>query len=151
MAHDDDGGPTGRLLQVLSLLQARPRWSGPELADRLGVTVRTVRRDVERLRRLGYPVLADVGVVGGYRLGSGGRAVPPLMLDRDEAVAVAISLRAAAGDMVAGGGEAAVRALAKLELMLPSTLRRQVGALDAMTARLGGTRRARRCRRCSSP
>ena len=74
----------------------RPQWSGPELADRLGVTVRTVRRDVERLRRLGYPVLADIGTTGGYRLGAGGRAMPPLMLDRDEALAVAVCLRSTA-------------------------------------------------------
>ena len=138
-AMDDARGTTERLLGLLSLLQGRPRWSGPELADRLGVTVRTVRRDVDRLRRLGYPVLAAVGVAGGYELGAGGRAMPPLMLDRDEAVAVAVSLRAAAGDMVAGGGEAAISALAKLDQLLPPTLRRQVGALDAMTSRLGGT------------
>ena len=135
----DTPGTTERLLALLSLLQGRPRWTGPELADRLGVTVRTVRRDVERLRRLGYPVNAAIGVAGGYELGSGGRSMPPLMLDRDEAVAVAVSLRAAAGDMVAGGGEAAVSALAKLDQLLPPTLRRQVGALDAMTSRLGGT------------
>ena len=92
----DELGTTGRLLEVLSLLQARPQWSGPELADRLGVTVRTVRRDVERLRALGYPVLADIGATGGYRLGTGGRTMPPLMLDRDEAVAVAVCLRTAA-------------------------------------------------------
>ena len=136
---DDASGTTGRLLGLLSLLQARPAWTGPELADRLGVTVRTVRRDVERLRGLGYPVLGALGTAGGYRLGSGGRSMPPLMLDRDEAVAVAVSLRAAAGDMVAGGGDAAISALAKLEQLLPPTLRRQVGALDAMTARLGGS------------
>ena len=80
--HRDDRDTTGRLLALLSLLQGRPRWSGPELADRLGVTVRTVRRDIDRLRRLGYPVHTEVGVTGGYALGSGGRAMPPLMLDR---------------------------------------------------------------------
>ena len=112
-------------------------WSGPELAERLGVTVRTVRRDVERLRRLGYPVLADVGTPGGYRLGAGGRAMPPLMLDRDEALAVAVCLRSTATESIAGGGEAAIRALAKLEQLLPSTLRRQVGAISTMTTRLG--------------
>jgi predicted DNA-binding transcriptional regulator YafY len=136
---DDDRGTTGRLLELLSLLQGRPHRTGPELADRLGVTVRTVRRDVERLRRLGYPVVAALGVAGGYALGSGGRAMPPLMLDRDEAVAVAVSLRAAAGDMVAGGGDAAISALAKLDQLLPPTLRRQVGAIDAMTSRLGAS------------
>ena len=137
---DEEGrGTTERLLAVLSLLQARGQWSGPELAARLGVTVRTVRRDVERLRGLGYPVVAAAGVSGGYQLGSGGRAMPPLMLDRDEAVAVAVALRASAGDMVAGAGDAAISALAKLEQLLPPTLRRQVSALDTMTTRLGGT------------
>lgn len=136
MAGDEDPTTTGRLLQLLSLLQARPHWSGPELADRLGVTVRTVRRDVRRLRDLGYPVLTEAGVAGGYRLGAGGRAMPPLMLDRDEAIAVAVALRSA--DPSRGGGEAALRALGKLELLLPATLRRQVGALGAMTARLAG-------------
>ena len=138
MADDVDPGPTGRLLALLSLLQARPHWPGPELADRLDVTIRTVRRDVERLRRLGYPVLADIGTTGGYRLGAGGRAMPPLMLDRDEALAVAVCLRSTATESIAGGGEAAIRALAKLEQLLPSTLRRQVGAISTMTARLGG-------------
>jgi predicted DNA-binding transcriptional regulator YafY len=133
----DELGTTGRLLEVLSLLQARPHWSGPELAERLGVTVRTVRRDVDRLRGLGYPVLADTGAAGGYRLGTGGRSMPPLMLDRDEAVAVAVCLRSAATDTLAGGGEAAVRALGKLELLLPPTLRRHVGTIGSMTARLG--------------
>jgi predicted DNA-binding transcriptional regulator YafY len=137
-ALDEDKGTTARLLALLSLLQGHPRWSGPELADRLGVTVRTVRRDVERLRRLGYPVLTEAGVAGGYRLGSGGRAMPPLMLDREEAIAVAVCLRSVATDSIAGGGEAAIRALGKLEQLLPPTLRRQVGALGSMTAQLGG-------------
>lgn len=131
-------GPTARLLALLSLLQARPQWSGPELADRLDVTVRTVRRDVERLRRLGYPALTATGVAGGYQLGAGGRAMPPLMLDRDEAVAVAVCLRSMAIDSIAGGGEAAVRALGKLEQLLPPTLRRHVGAIGSMTERIGG-------------
>jgi predicted DNA-binding transcriptional regulator YafY len=134
---DIDTGPTARLLGLLSLLQGRPHWSGPELADRLGVTVRTVRRDVERLRRLGYPVASDVGTAGGYQLGAGGRAMPPLMLDRDEALAVAVCLRSAATESIEGGGEAAVRALTKLEQLLPSPLRRQVGTLATMTTRLG--------------
>jgi predicted DNA-binding transcriptional regulator YafY len=137
VANDDDPGPTGRLLALLSLLQGRAQWSGPELAGRLGVTVRTVRRDVERLRRLGYPVATAIGTTGGYHLGAGGRAMPPLMLDRDEALAVAVCLRSTATESIAGGGEAAVRALAKLEQLLPSTLRRPVGAIGAMTARLG--------------
>jgi predicted DNA-binding transcriptional regulator YafY len=136
--HRDDRDTTGRLLALLSLLQGRPRWSGPELADRLGVTVRTVRRDIDRLRRLGYPVHTEVGVTGGYALGSGGRAMPPLMLDRGEAIAVAVCLRSVATDSLAGGGEAAIRALGKLEQLLPPTLRRHVGALGSMTSRLGG-------------
>jgi predicted DNA-binding transcriptional regulator YafY len=127
---------TGRLLDLLSLLQARRRWSGPELADRLEVTVRTVRRDIDRLRRLGYPVEADAGVTGGYRLGAGGSAMPPLMLDRDEAVAVAVCLRSVATESIAGGGEAAVRALGKLEQLLPSAVGRQVATIASMTARL---------------
>ncbi len=94
-----------RLLGVLSLLQARPQWSGPELSDELGVTVRTVRRDVDRLRQLGYPIEADTGVAGGYRLGAGGAAMPPLMLDREEAVAVAVCLRSTATESIAGGGD----------------------------------------------
>src|SRR5258707_15667876 len=90
-----------RLLQLLSLLQARPDWPGPELADRLGVTTRTVRRDVDRLRDLGYPVESATGTAGGYRLGVGA-ALPPLLLDDDEAVAVAVGLRAAATGSVSG-------------------------------------------------
>jgi predicted DNA-binding transcriptional regulator YafY len=133
----DELGTTARLLAVLSLLQARPQWSGPELADRLGVTVRTVRRDIGRLRDLGYPVLADTGAAGGYRLGAGGRTMPPLMLDRDEAVAVAVCLRSTATESIDGGGEAAIRALGKLEQLLPPTLRRQVGTIGSMTTRLG--------------
>jgi predicted DNA-binding transcriptional regulator YafY len=126
-----------RLLGVLSLLQARPQWSGPELSDELGVTVRTVRRDVDRLRQLGYPIEADTGVAGGYRLGAGGAAMPPLMLDREEAVAVAVCLRSTATESIAGGGEAAIRALGKLEQLLPSAVRRQVVTIGAMTSRLG--------------
>ena len=92
---------SARLLRLLSLLQARRDWTGAELADRLGVTTRTIRNDVERLRELGYPVDARPGVAGGYRLGAGG-ALPPLLLDDDEAVAVAVGLRTAASGSVAG-------------------------------------------------
>ena len=106
------------------------------MAEQLGVTVRTVRRDVERLRLLGYPVVATIGSGGGYHLGPGGRAMPPLMLDRDEAVAVAVCLRSAASDSIEGGGEAAVRALGKLEQLLPADVRRQVGTIGTMTERL---------------
>jgi predicted DNA-binding transcriptional regulator YafY len=126
---------SARLLRLLSLLQARADWSGPELADRLGVTTRTVRNDVERLRRLGYPVSARPGVGGGYRLGAGA-ALPPLLLDDDEAVAVAVGLRTAAGGAVTGIQETSVRALAKLEQVLPSRLRHRVAALQTATVQI---------------
>jgi biotin operon repressor len=124
---------SARLLRLLSLLEARPDWTGPQLAERLGVTTRTVRNDIDRLRSLGYPVDAAPGVSGGYRLGRGA-TLPPLLLDDDEAVAVAIGLRTAAGGAVAGIGESSARALAKLERLLPSRLRRRVGTLAAATA-----------------
>jgi predicted DNA-binding transcriptional regulator YafY len=127
---------SARLLRLLSLLQSRRHWSGPELAERLAVTTRTVRADVERLRALGYPVEATPGVAGGYRLGVGA-ALPPLLLDDEEAVAVAVGLRTAAGGTVAGIEETSLRALAKLERMLPSRLRRRVAALQAYTLGAG--------------
>ncbi|HYO85025.1 MAG TPA: YafY family protein [Dermatophilaceae bacterium] len=130
-------GPTHRVLRLLSLLQSRTSWSGSELAERLGVTTRTVRRDVGRLRDLGYPVSAGQGVAGGYRLGAG-RALPPLLLDDDEAVAVAVSLRLAAGGSVAGASEAAVRTLAKLDQVLPPRLRAEVHAIHGATATIPG-------------
>lgn len=129
---------TGRLLSLLSVLQSRPVWSGPALATRLGVTVRTVRRDIDRLRGLGYAIESDLGVAGGYRLGAGGAHVPPLMLDDDEAVALALCVRSAAGDSVVGVGDAAGRALAKLEQTMPSRLRSQLAALSMSTERLPG-------------
>ena len=101
---------SARLLRLLSLLQTPREWPGPELADRLGVSTRTVRNDVERLRSLGYPVDATRGAVGGYRLGAGA-AMPPLLLDDEEAVAIAVSLRTAATGAVAGIEETALRAL----------------------------------------
>jgi predicted DNA-binding transcriptional regulator YafY len=122
---------SARLLRLLSLLQTRRDWSGPELADRLGVTPRTVRRDVERLRALGYPVHATPGAAGGYRLGAGAE-LPPLLLDDEEAVAVALCLRTAAGGTVAGIEETAERALAKLEQVLPSRLRHRLQAVEAV-------------------
>ncbi|MGN9910602.1 helix-turn-helix transcriptional regulator [Phytohabitans sp. LJ34] len=125
---------SARLLKLLSLLQNRRDWSGAELAERLGVTPRTVRRDVERLRGLGYPVHAVPGVAG-YRLGAGA-ALPPLLLDDEEAVAVAVGLRTAAGGSVAGIEETSVRALAKLEQVLPSHLRHRVNALQSVTVPL---------------
>jgi predicted DNA-binding transcriptional regulator YafY len=127
---------SARLLRLLSLLQARPDRSGPELAERLGVTSRTIRNDVERLRRLGYPVHATPGVGGGYRLGAGA-ALPPLLLDDDEAVAVAVGLRTAANGSVTGIEETSLRALAKLEQLLPSHLRHRVHALRASTVEIG--------------
>lgn len=127
-----------RLLELLSLLQVRREWTGPELADRLEVDIRTVRRDVERLRTLGYPVSATRGAAGGYRLGAGGE-LPPLLLDDEEAVAVAVGLRTAAGGTVSGIEETSLRALAKLEQVLPSRLRRRVSALQAYTVPFPGT------------
>jgi predicted DNA-binding transcriptional regulator YafY len=121
---------SARLLRLLALLQARRYWAGPELAERLGITERTVRRDIERLRSLGYPVHGTSGVAGGYQLGSGA-SLPPLQLEDDEAVAVAIGLRTAASGTVSGIEEPAVRALAKLERVLPSRLRHQIQALHA--------------------
>jgi predicted DNA-binding transcriptional regulator YafY len=126
-----------RLLKLLSLLQARSDWTGRELAERLAVTARTVRNDVERLRRLGYPVQASPGVGGGYRLGAGA-ALPPLLLDDEETVAVALGLRTAAGGAVAGIEEASLRALVKLEQVLPSRLRHRVNALHGAMATVPG-------------
>ncbi|MFC5288387.1 helix-turn-helix transcriptional regulator [Actinokineospora guangxiensis] len=128
---------SARLLRLLSLLQTRREWSGGDLADRLNVTDRTVRRDVDKLRSLGYPVHSATGVTGGYRLGAGA-ALPPLLLDDEEAVAVAVGLRTAAGGTVSGIEETSVRALAKLEQVLPSRLRHRVAALQAATVALPG-------------
>ena len=119
-----------RLLRLLSLLQARRDWTSSELATRLGVTTRTIRNDVDRLRGLGYPVDARPGVGGGYRLGASG-ALPPLLLDDEEAVAVAIGLRTAASGSIAGIEETSVRALAKLQQVLPSRLRHRVTAFQS--------------------
>ena len=124
MAND----PTGRVLQLLSLLQTHRFWPGVELADRLEVSARTLRRDVDRLRELGYEVQATPGVAGGYRLAAGAH-LPPLLLDDEEAVAIAVGLRAAAGASVAGIEDTAVRAMAKLEQVLPDRLRRRVTAI----------------------
>ncbi|WP_157741319.1 YafY family protein [Jiangella sp. DSM 45060] len=126
----------GRLLALLSLLQTPREWPGSELAQRLGVTPRTVRRDVDRLRDLGYPVEATLGAAGGYRLVAGA-ALPPLLLDDEEAVAIAVGLRAAAGSAVAGIEEASVRALGKLEQVLPSRLRHRVRTIGAATLPVG--------------
>ncbi|MFB7598908.1 helix-turn-helix transcriptional regulator [Streptomyces sp. NPDC056160] len=124
-----------RLLQLLSLLQTPREWPGGELAERLGVSRRTVRRDIDRLRELGYPVQASMGSDGGYRLVAG-KAMPPLVLDDEEAVAIAVGLRAGAGHAIEGMDEAAVRALAKLEQVLPARLRHRVSTLQAATTPL---------------
>ena len=126
-----------RLFRLLSLLQNPRDWPGSELAARLEVTGRTVRRDVERLRDLGYPVEALMGPIGGYRL-VGGAAMPPLLLDDEEAVAIAIGLRTVVAHPVVGVEEASVRALAKLQQVLPPRLRTRVGALGVATVSLVG-------------
>ncbi|WP_093710778.1 YafY family protein [Streptomyces sp. 2131.1] len=124
-----------RLLNLLSLLQTPREWPGSELADRLAVSPRTIRRDIDRLRDLGYPVEASRGSVGGYRLVAG-TAMPPLLLDDEEAVAIAVGLRAGAGHAIEGVDEASVRALAKLEQVLPSRLRHRVSTLQNATVPL---------------
>ncbi len=129
---------TVRLLRLLTLLGTKPSWTGGQLADRLGVGTRTVRADVGRLRELGYPVESTPGVAGGYRLGPGGSSTPPLLLDDDEAVAVAVGLRTAAGGSVTGIEEASLRALAKLDQVLPARLRRQVSAVQSFTVAVPG-------------
>jgi predicted DNA-binding transcriptional regulator YafY len=132
---DDDAAlqPSARLLALLSVLQLRREWTGEELAERLEVGTRTIRRDIDKLRALGYPVHAARGVAGGYHLGSGGR-LPPLLMDDAEAVAVAVGLRSLAVGSIAGVEETSVRALGKLEQVLPDRLRRQVNALGAATS-----------------
>lgn len=121
-----------RLLELLTLLGSRPSWTAPELAGRLGVTTRTVRADIARLRELDYPVHGRRGGHGGYRLGAGGR-LPPLLLDDEEAVAVAVGLRAGTG--IAGLAESSARALTKLEQVLPARLRGSVDALGSTIER----------------
>lgn len=121
--------PSTRMLRLLSLLQTHRFWEGPELASELGVSERTLRRDVERLRGLGYPVDAARGTGGGYQLRAGQR-LPPLLLDDEDAVAIAVGLRTAAGGTVSGIEEASVRALTKLEQVLPAALHRRIAALQ---------------------
>jgi predicted DNA-binding transcriptional regulator YafY len=135
-AGGDERGTTERVLTLLGLLQQRQVWTGPELADRLGVTPRTVRRDVERLRALGYPVHASQGVGGGYQLGPG-QNLPPLLLDDEEAIATTVALLAGA---VTGAGDAALRALTKLDQVLPIRLRHDVRALSAAVESFDGGR-----------
>jgi predicted DNA-binding transcriptional regulator YafY len=123
------------MLRLLSLLQARPRWTGPELARRLEVTDRTLRRDINRLRDLGYPVEAYSGPAGGYMLAPGG-AIPPLLLDDDEAVVVALGLRTAASGGLPGFEDAAIAALAKIEQVLPVRLRERINDVHGATVAL---------------
>jgi len=132
-------GTTERVLNLLGLLQQRQVWTGPELADRLGVTPRTVRRDIERLRTLGYPVHASQGVGGGYQLVPG-RDLPPLLLDDEEAIATAVSLLVGAGGSVASVDDATLRALTKLDRVLPTRLRHEVCVL-ASSVESSGTGR----------
>jgi predicted DNA-binding transcriptional regulator YafY len=126
-----------RLLRLLSLLQVRRDWSGADLAEHLEVTTRTVRNDIERLRVLGYEVHSSTGVTGGYRLAAG-TAVPPLLLDDEEAVAVGVGLRAAAAGTVTGIEETSLRALTKLEQTLPARLRNRLDALRHATVSAAG-------------
>jgi predicted DNA-binding transcriptional regulator YafY len=123
---------SSRTLRLLSLLQARRYWPGPVLAGRLGVSARTLRRDIDRLRELGYPVEASRGVDGGYQLAAGA-TLPPLILDDDEAVALAVGMQAATQGPASGIEEAAVRALTKVVQVMPARLRRRVEALRAVT------------------
>lgn len=123
---------SSRTLRLLSLLQTHRHWPGAELAERLGVSVRTLRRDIDRLRELGYPVEAQRGMDGGYQLAAGA-ALPPLVVDDEEAVALAVGLQAAAQGGVAGIAESSVRALAKIVQVMPPRLRRRVETLRAVT------------------
>src|SRR5437868_7154604 len=115
---------SARLLRLLSLFQGRRYWSGSDLAGRLDITSRTLRRDVDKLRSLGYPIHSSSGMEGGYQLGAGS-SMPPLLLDDEEAVAVALGLRSAATGTIAGIEEASVRALSKIEQILPPRLARR--------------------------
>src|ERR1700691_2946561 len=136
---------SARLLRLLALFQARRYWSGGDLAARLEVTSRTLRRDVDKLRSLGYPIHSTSGAEGGYQLGAGS-TMPPLLLDDEEAVAVALGLRLAAAGAIEGVEEASVRALSKIEQILPPRLGRRVAALQSVImipARAGASVNAR--------
>ncbi|MCC3296856.1 helix-turn-helix transcriptional regulator [Arthrobacter caoxuetaonis] len=128
---------SARLLHLLSLLQLRREWTGAALADRMAVTERTVRRDIGKLRSLGYPISASPGIAGGYQLGAGAQ-LPPLLLDDEEALAVALGLTAVASGPVSGIGEASIRALVKLEQVLPGRLRPKFSALRQSVSVLSG-------------
>ena len=129
---------SARLLRLLSVLQARQHWSGGELSERVGVDARTIRRDIERLRELGYAVEASPGLGGGYQL-KPGSLLPPVLLDDDEAVAVAVAVRAAAGS-VGKMEETAAGLLAKLDQLLPARLRKRASALHSVTVSLASAR-----------
>ena len=129
---------SARLLRLLSVLQSRRHWSGRELSERVGVDARTIRRDIDRLRELGYAVEASPGLGGGYQL-KPGSALPPVLLDDDEAVAVAVAVRAAAGS-VGKMEDTAVGLLAKLDQLLPSRLRKRASALHSVTVSLASSR-----------
>lgn len=128
---------TRRALRLLALLQARTVWTGPELAEQLGVTVRSVRRDIDRLRELGYPVMSGRGHGGGYRLGAG-RKLPPLLLEPDEAVAVGVGLRLASSSGITGLDEVAARSLERLEHLAHETLRQRIGTIAKAIEVVGG-------------
>lgn len=123
---------SARMLSLLSLLQTHRYWPGDELATRLEVSGRTLRRDIERLRELGYVVDASRGVAGGYQLRAGGQ-LPPLLLEDDEAVAIAVGLRTAAAGSVGGLEETSVQALTKVIALMPARLRRRMDALKDVT------------------
>jgi len=129
---------SARLLRLLAILPSRPAWTGTELAERLDVTVRTLRRDMTKLRDLGYPVVATPGVAGGYRL-TAGATLPPLLLEDDEAVAVVLSLSTATSHTVTGIADTSMRALAKIERILPARLRQRAAALRSTTVALTGS------------
>lgn len=120
------------MLELLSLLQTHRYWPGAELAERLEVSERTLRRDIERIRDLGYPVDAVRGVAGGYQLRAGG-SLPPLLLTDEEAVSIAVGLRTAASGAVQGMEETAVQSLTKVLSLMPPRLRRRIDALAAET------------------
>ena len=129
---------SARLLRLLSVLQSRRHWSGSELSERVGVDARTIRRDIDRLRELGYAVEASPGLGGGYQL-KPGSSLPPVLLDDDEAVAVAVAVRAAAGS-IGRMDETAVGLLAKLDQLLPARLRKRATTLHSVTVSLASSR-----------
>jgi predicted DNA-binding transcriptional regulator YafY len=126
---------SARMLRLLSLLQTHRYWPGSELSDRLEVSPRTLRRDIDRLRELGYTVDAVRGVAGGYQLRAGG-SLPPLLLEDEEAVAIAVGLQSAASGSIAGMEEPSVQALTKVMGLMPPRLRRQMDAIRSQTENL---------------